>query len=72
MLAAEVWTGDIVARLHVSGISQKELAAKMGIAATYVSSLLNGKRAVAGMYERMMAAIDEIEREKGKEDTRGE
>ena len=51
------WTGEVVAALHTSKISQKELAAKMGVTVEYVSMLLNGKKTASGMRERMMTAI---------------
>ena len=58
------WTGDVVAALHTNRISQKDLAAKMGVTVEYVSMLLNGKKTVNGMRERMMTAIKAIKEER--------
>ena len=54
------WTGDVVAALHINGITQAELAAKMGVTVPYISMLLNGKKNSAGAKDRMMEAIQQI------------
>lgn len=56
----EKWTGEIVKQLHIHEISQQELADELGIASTYVSALLNGRRSSPGMYERMKNAVQSI------------
>ena len=60
----EKWTGEVVAELHVSRISQKELAAAMGVTVEYVSMLLNGKKSSPGAGKRMMDAIKSIKKER--------
>ncbi len=54
------WTGDIVAMLHVNGISQRELAAEMGLTHNWVSSVLNEKRYSPDIEHRMREAIARI------------
>lgn len=54
------WTGDIVAMLHVHGISQKQLAEQMGLTRQYVSLVLAGNKNPSDMESRMRAAIREI------------
>ena len=61
------WTGDVVAALHINGITQAELARKMGVTVPYISMLLNGKKNAAGSEERMMEAIREIRAERATE-----
>lgn len=58
------WTGDVVAALHVNGITQAELAAKMGVTVPYISMLLNGKKNSVGAKDRMMEAIQQIKASK--------
>lgn len=58
------WTGDVVAALHINGITQAELAAKMGVTVPYISMLLNGKKNSAGAKDRMMEAIKQIKASK--------
>ena len=38
------WTGELVGKLHLHGITQLELANELGYSPEYVSSVLNGKR----------------------------
>lgn len=58
---AEQWTADIVAKLHLNGITRRELADEMGVTAQWVTMVLNGKKkSDAGMPERMDAAITAI------------
>ena len=40
----EPWTGNVVGRLHVYGISQTELARRCDYAPQYLSQILNGKK----------------------------
>lgn len=58
------WTGDVVAALHINGITQAELAAKMGVTVPYISMLLNGKKNSAGAKDRMMEVIQQIKASK--------
>ena len=58
------WTGDVVAALHINGITQADLAAKMGVTVPYISMLLNGKKSATGAKDRMMEAIREIKADK--------
>ena len=58
------WTGDVVAALHINGLTQAELAAKMGVTVPYISMLLNGKKNSAGAKDRMMEAIQQIKASK--------
>lgn len=58
---AEQWTADIVAKLHLNGITRRELSDEMGVTAQWVTMVLNGKKkSDAGMPERMDAAISAI------------
>lgn len=58
---AEQWTADIVAKLHLYGITRRELADELGVTAQYVTMVLNGKKkAAAGIEDRMAKAITDI------------
>ena len=59
------WTAQIVGRLHVEKITQRELAKELDFTEEYVSAILNGKREPVGIQERMEAAIDAIVARKG-------
>ena len=60
----EKWTGDIVALLHLHGITRVELAQKLEQHPKYVLAVLNGHRTPADAEERFRAALDELIREK--------
>lgn len=63
----EMWTGKILAQLHVNGITQRQLAKEMGLTEQYVSMLLNSVKPAASVEERMNAAISAIlAKRKGK------
>ena len=54
------WIGEIVGQMHKFGISNKQLAAHMGVTPEYISMVLNGHREPAGIEGRLRTAIDEI------------
>ncbi len=54
------WTGDIVGKLHVAGITHVELAKKLGVNPKYMSSVLNGKRCPANAEQTFRKAVDEL------------
>lgn len=40
----ELWTAEIISRLHLMNVTCKQLAAECGYTPTYISLLLNGKK----------------------------
>jgi transcriptional regulator with XRE-family HTH domain len=46
--------------MHVYGISQAELAEKLGVGRTYLNKILNCKEAPANAKERVLGALDEL------------
>lgn len=54
------WIGEIVGLMHKHGISNKQLAAHLGMTPEYISMVLNGHREPVGIEARLRAAIDEI------------
>lgn len=54
------WIGEIVGLMHKHGISNKQLAAHMGVTPEYVSMVLNGHREPNGIEDRLRNAISEI------------
>lgn len=60
------WTGNIVKVMHVEEITQREVAAEMGISTTYLSMLLNGARTTPDSKARVTQAVNDI-RQRRKE-----
>ena len=54
------WTGDVVSKLHVYGISIKELAESMGYSNEYLSVILNGKREPVGIQNKVEEAVNKL------------
>jgi predicted transcriptional regulator len=62
----EEWTGTIVGKMHVNGITYEELAKKLGITKSYVSMILSGSRHPAGAEQRFKKALNEIIQQRTK------
>lgn len=55
------WTAAVVARMHMSKISNKRLAEKSGYTPEYISMVLNGHRDTESAKTAILAALDELE-----------
>ena len=62
----EEWTIKAAGLMHYNKISNIDVSKKLGVTAEYVSMLLNGKKKPANAETRIMAAIDEIIRERNQ------
>lgn len=58
------WTGDIVGKMHVEGITYEELAQKLNCTKSYISMILNGSRNPAGAEQRFREALDVLIQQK--------
>lgn len=54
------WTGDVVGKMHVYSLTNKDLARKMGYSDAYVCKLLNGKREPKDAEAKVRAALDDF------------
>ncbi len=63
----KAWTGKVVGRMHVLGVSHKEMANRVGVTNRYLSMVLNGHRDPKGAEEKLNGVLDEIERERNAE-----
>lgn len=48
----EEWTGEIISRLHLHGVSHKEFAKRCGYTPTYLSMVLNNKKVFSSDYSK--------------------
>lgn len=56
----DAWMGRLVGKMHVNGVSQKDLAEEMMCTDGYVSMLLNGTRRPDGARERLESAYARV------------
>jgi len=63
------WTGDVIGKLHVHGLSIKELAESMGYTHEYLSIILNGKREPKGIQKKVECAVNKLIEQKENKTT---
>lgn len=63
------WTADLIGKMHLNGITKKQLAERMGITPEYVSMVLNGHREPEGAEARFMNALSTLVLEHSKSKT---
>lgn len=63
------WTADLIGKMHLNGITKKQLAERMGITPEYVSMVLNGHREPEGAEARFMNALYTLVSEHSKSKT---
>lgn len=54
------WTGQMVGKMHVNGVTYEELGEELGIGKAYVCMILNGSREPDGVQEKFETAIETI------------
>lgn len=54
------WIAEAVGKMHIFGISQSELAEKIGIRREHLNRILNGKENPKEASNKILLAIDEI------------
>ena len=54
------WTGEVIKKMHVKGISQRDLAKEMGVSPQYVCMVLSGARPTPGSKAKLLEALDRL------------
>ena len=54
------WTAEVIGKMHLNGITAKQLAAEVGWHDKYLSVVLNGHRNPAGAEEKLNAALERL------------
>lgn len=54
------WTADVVGKMHLHGITAKQLAAEIGWHEKYFSAVINGHREPSGAKETVQGALQRI------------
>ena len=56
----EKWTGTLVGKMHVEGVSNSDLAKELDVTQNYVSMILHGKRTPPGAKDRLNEALNAV------------
>ena len=54
------WTADLLGKMHMAGVTAKQLAAETGWNPKYLSVVLNGHKEPKGAEEKLNAAFDRL------------
>ena len=54
------WTADIIGKMHLNGLTAKQLADKLGWHPKYLSRVMNGHNTPAGAEEKVQKALNEL------------
>ena len=54
------WTADIIGKMHISGITAKQLAEHLHYTPKYVSAVLNGKREPRNAEQVFRKGLEEL------------
>lgn len=64
------WTGELVGKMHIYGVSYRELADRIGCSNKWLSMVIHGHRSPKGAEQRFNAALDELIKEKEEDNER--
>ena len=56
----EAWTGELIAKMHISGVTRQELADELQCTKAYVTMILNGFRNPDNAQERLNSAFEAV------------
>lgn len=56
----KAWTGRLVGKMHIHGITCEQLAIEMGVSKAYVSMILSSKREPKDARQRLESAVNSI------------
>ena len=56
----ELWTGNLIGRMHNAGITRRELAEELGVSRAYISMVLNGNRTPINAKEKFEEAFKTV------------
>ena len=61
------WTANLLGRMHLTGVTARQLAAEVGWDYRYFSAVINGHRTPKGAEAKLNAALDRlIEKREGQ------
>lgn len=64
------WTGELVGKMHIYGVSCRELADRIGCSNKWLSMVVNGHRSPKNAEQRFNAALDELIKEREEDNVK--
>lgn len=61
------WTAEVVGRMHAAKITGQQLAVECGYTASYLSTVLNGKKGIEKTRDTIFSALERLEEKKQKQ-----
>lgn len=58
------WTADLIGKMHLCGVTAKQLAAEVGWHEKYLSAVLNGHREPKDAEEKLNSALERIQKKR--------
>ena len=56
----EKWTGDIVKKMHLYGVTQDDIADELGVTKSYVCAILHSRRKPPDIENKVRSALERI------------
>ena len=63
------WTADVVGRMHLAGITGKQLADECGFTNSYISTVLHGKKGDDTTQQKILDALARLEQRQSEINT---
>lgn len=60
------WTADLIGKMHLAGVTAKQLAAEANLNPKYLSGILNGHYEPKNAERNLRAALDRLVEKKGE------
>lgn len=60
------WTCEIIGKMHMYGISKKQLAQQLGMTPEYTGKVLNGRNTPKNAKNKFTVAVNELINKKGR------
>lgn len=58
------WTAEVVGRMHLAGVTGKQLAEECGVTNSYLSTVLHGKKGDEATQRRILEALERLEKKR--------
>lgn len=61
------WTGELIGKMHLNGVTAKQLAKEVGWHEKYLSAVMNGHKEPKGAEDKLRAALERLTAEQDQD-----